>query len=162
MRKILKLPAFLASILGFLLFSFFAYTQSVETINLHFNGVLVRGQVVDYETYETNFKKRHGVKTNVRVGSVVHKTHEKKTMYKAVIEFKTFAGEVVRFSDTRSGETPLYKNGEILDIIYLPDDLASAQVERGSGNWIPSIFLSFFALLCLFFMVKTIKVFRYK
>ncbi|MDH5723134.1 MAG: DUF3592 domain-containing protein [Alphaproteobacteria bacterium] len=80
-------------------------------------GVSIKGEVVDIESRYDSSSEGSGY------------------TYYAVVEFADHEGHPVRFRDSVGASTPMHKRGDIVDVIYLPDNPQKAIIDRGIMNW---------------------------
>jgi hypothetical protein len=57
------------------------------------------------------------------------------TTYYSVVRFETANGREVTFRDSIGSSHPIDKRGEIVGVIYSPEDLEHAIIDRGIWNW---------------------------
>jgi hypothetical protein len=57
------------------------------------------------------------------------------TTYYSVVRFETASGREVTFRDSIGSSHPIDKRGEIVGVIYSPEDLERAIIDRGIWNW---------------------------
>lgn len=67
--------------------------------------------------------------------------------YKPVVEFTAPNGERVEFASSTSSNPPAYDVGEIVDVLYDPDDPHDARIDGAFSLWFLPIFLSIFGLI---------------
>ncbi|MFT5064361.1 MAG: hypothetical protein ACI91G_001739, partial [Gammaproteobacteria bacterium] len=65
--------------------------------------------------------------------------------YKPVVEFTAPSGEQIEFASSSSSNPPSYAVGELVDVLYDPDDPHNALIAGSFSLWFLSILLSIFA-----------------
>jgi len=61
--------------------------------------------------------------------------------YYPVVTYTNAADQRVVFKDHTGTSPPLYRVGEAITVLYLPEDTGSAIIDRGLWNWLPSVIL---------------------
>ena len=61
--------------------------------------------------------------------------------YYPVVTYTDGAGHRVVFKDHTGTSPPLYRVGEAITVLYLPEEAGSAIIDRGLWNWLPSVIL---------------------
>lgn len=103
------------------------------------NGIMVQGKVVDQEE-------------NVSSGPTSRHTNYSRShiSYYPVVEFKTEAGERVRFTgSTGGGREAIMETGTIVNVIYLPRDPSAAVIVEFKQAWLGPAVLSVVGLVLL-------------
>lgn len=61
--------------------------------------------------------------------------------YYPVVTYTNGADQRVVFKDHTGTNPPLYRVGEAITVLYLPEETASAIIDRGLWNWLPPVIL---------------------
>jgi hypothetical protein len=70
--------------------------------------------------------------------------------YRPVVRFTTLNGEYIFFQDKLATKPPLYRGGEQVAVLYLPNDpQSSARIDRGWWKWLAPATLIFIGGLLL-------------
>ena len=67
--------------------------------------------------------------------------------YHPVVAYTDGAGHAVQFTDSVGSNPPLYRRGDAVTVLYLPEKRGSAIIDRGAWNWLPSLVLYLFGAL---------------
>jgi hypothetical protein len=67
--------------------------------------------------------------------------------YKPVVEFTTPSGVQIEFTSSTSSNPPSYDVGEIVDVLYDPEDPNNARIDGAFSLWFLPVFLSIFGLI---------------
>ncbi|MGC9041514.1 MAG: DUF3592 domain-containing protein, partial [Roseiflexus sp.] len=101
-------------------------------------GVLYGGQM--WRTHQQN-QIATMVKAQGAVVEVISRTStrsgERKTLFYAVVEFRTANGETIRFEDTMGSNPPAYRVGDAVEVLYDPQTPQSAMIDSW-WIWMPS------------------------
>ena len=70
------------------------------------------------------------------------------TTYAAMVEYRDDAGRSRRFTDSFSSSPPWYHSGQAVQVLYNPENMAEAQIDRGpTGNYWGPILSGVFGIL---------------
>ncbi len=94
-----------------------SYFSGLSMIDMVRNGVKAKGEVVDIESRYSSSSDSSGY------------------TYYAVVEFKDMSNATHRFRDSVGSSSSLYKRGDDVDVIYMPEDKSDAIIDRGLMNW---------------------------
>lgn len=64
--------------------------------------------------------------------------------YHPLVTYTDGAGRSTGFTDSVGSNPPLYRQGEAVTVLYLPQQSGSAIIDRGLWNWLPSLLLYLF------------------
>lgn len=70
--------------------------------------------------------------------------------YYSVVEFKEQNGSEIKFQDSVGASTPMHERGELVDVLYLPENPQKAIIDRAIWNWTLSAALLAVSLLLLY------------
>ena len=110
-----------------------AYFTGIKMLDMTRNGISASGKVVDV-------KSRYSSSSGSSSGGYT---------YHAVVNYTDNNGKSVRFEDSVGSSNPIYKGGDQVQVLYLPDDPQGAIIDRGLMNWGLSGGLAVGALLIL-------------
>lgn len=95
--------------------------EGFTTARLEENGVDAPGAVVDLREESAS----HGGYT-----------------YYPIVQFRTRTGLLIQFKDSIGSDPPRYEPGDKVQVLYLPNDLREAIIDRGVWNWTIAVALS--------------------
>ncbi|MCC8366159.1 DUF3592 domain-containing protein [Xenorhabdus sp. PB61.4] len=115
------------------LFLFGAFHSAKSTVVLMLDGVKTTGVVTKLELHISNSNKSKGKKES--------------KYYHPVINFTTEEGKEVQFTSSSGSNPASYNIGEKLEIIYLKDNPANAQLNNFSSLYGIALIFSLFGFL---------------
>ena len=70
------------------------------------------------------------------------------TTYAAVVRYADERGQIRQFTDSLSTSPPWYRNGQTVHVLYNSQNVAEAQIDRGTaGNYAPGVIILVLGLL---------------
>jgi hypothetical protein len=91
-----------------------------------------------------------GVRTAGRVTALSPSTDSNGGItYHPQVCYADARGQTVVFRDPTGTNPPLYHVGQSVTVLYAPDEPATAIIDRGVWNWLPSALLYLFGAVCL-------------
>jgi len=82
-----------------------------------------------------------GVRASGVVSSFSTSRSNNSVTYYPVVTYTNGAGHRILFKDHTGTSPPLYRVGEAITVLYLPQVSGSAIIDRGPWNWLPSVIL---------------------
>ncbi len=138
-QRYMKITAMICFLISAGLFIGSYYTGQ-DMIDMVQNGVRAQGEVVDIRSRYSSGSDSSGY------------------TYYAVVKFSDGEGQSYRFEDRVGSSHPMFKRGDVVTVLYMPDDPDDAIVDRGLLNWVLSGGLVFGALLLLWISLHSLKV----
>ena len=78
-------------------------------------------------------------------------------IYAPVVLFKTERQERVAFTTQIRTDPPMYKPGDVVDVLYLPDNPQVAKINTLFYLWSPALFSGVFAAIFIIVSIRTRK-----
>ncbi len=99
-----------------------------------------------YGAYYKAQDTRHFLENSMQVeGEVVNLNSRRSSdsyTYYAEVEFRDNLGERIRFSDSVGSSSPMYKRGDRVTVLYDPENVYDAIIDRGIFNWLFTMILA--------------------
>ena len=67
--------------------------------------------------------------------------------YSPVYTFRTMSGQVIEVTDNMSSNPPQFKEGQIIDVLYDPDDPSRARINKWFNLYFAPLLLGFLGLV---------------
>lgn len=119
-----------------------SYYLGADMVDKLRSGVPTQGEVVDFESRYSRSSEGSGY------------------TYYSVVEFTDDAGRLVRFRDRVGSSHRMNKRGDVVDVLYAPNNPVDAMIDRGIWNWVISGGLALGAFLLLFAAMDNFKTAR--
>ncbi|MGB5964901.1 MAG: DUF3592 domain-containing protein [Sulfurimonadaceae bacterium] len=104
-----------------------------------------------YWTYDVKTLIDKAIRTNGTIVSQVSDRGDGQTMYSAIVQFRPYKQDAVRFKDSTSSSHPSWKLGDKVHVYYDPNNVKDAMIDSGLFTYIGQFAMILLGVLLLLF-----------